>query len=154
MINSTLCYLEKDEKYLMLLRNKKKNDPNSNKYIGVGGKLEEKESPIDCAKREITEETGLIAQALDYRAVITFVSDKYPTEQMHLFTCKDFTGIQKQCDEGDLFWIDKAEVLKLPLWEGDKVFLKLMEEKSDFFSLKLVYLGDSLTESYLNGEKL
>lgn len=154
MINSTLCYLEKDEKYLMLLRNKKKNDPNSNKYIGVGGKLEEKESPIDCAKREIFEETGLIAQALDYRAVITFVSDKYPTEQMHLFTCKDFTGIQKQCDEGDLFWIDKAEVLKLPLWEGDKVFLKLMEEKSDFFSLKLVYLGDSLKESYLNGEKL
>ena len=154
MINSTLCYLEKDGKYLMLLRNKKKNDPNSNKYIGVGGKLEEKESPIDCAKREISEETGLIAQALDYRAVITFVSDKYPTEQMHLFTCKDFTGIQKQCDEGDLFWIDKAEVLKLPLWEGDKVFLKLMEEKSDFFSLKLVYLGDSLKESYLNGEKL
>lgn len=154
MINSTLCYLEKDEKYLMLLRNKKKNDPNSNKYIGVGGKLEEKESPIDCAKREISEETGLIAQALDYRAVITFVSDKYPTEQMHLFTCKDFTGIQKQCDEGDLFWIDKAEVLKLPLWEGDKVFLKLMEEKDDFFSLKLVYLGDSLKESYLNGEKL
>ena len=154
MINSTLCYLEKDEKYLMLLRNKKKNDPNSNKYIGVGGKLEEKESPIDCAKREIFEETGLIAQALDYRAVITFVSDKYPTEQMHLFTCKDFSGIQKQCDEGDLFWIDKAEVLKLPLWEGDKVFLKLMEEKSDFFSLKLVYLGDSLKESYLNGEKL
>ena len=153
MINSTLCYLEKDEKYLMLLRNKKKNDPNSNKYIGVGGKLEEKESPLDCAQREIFEETGFIANKLEYRAVITFVSDKYETEQMHLFCCNNFTGEQKNCDEGDLYWINKSEVINLPLWEGDKVFLKLMEERKDFFSLKLVYSGDSLKESYLDGEK-
>lgn len=154
MKNTTLCYLEKNGEYLMLLRNKKKNDPNSNKYIGVGGKIEEKESPIDCAKREILEETGLYADKLCYKALITFVSNEYETELMHLFTCKEFHGVQKSCDEGELFWIKKEKVPNLPLWEGDKVFLKLMEERNEFFSLKLVYCGEQLTEIHLNGEKI
>ena len=145
MKNTTLCYIEKDEKYLMLHRTKKDNDENHDKWIGVGGKFENGESPYDAARREIFEETGICAEKLNYRGIVTFVSDIYGTEYMHLFTCKDFHGnILAECNEGELRWIDKKDVYSLPIWEGDKIFFRLIEGERDFFSLKLVYEGDNL----------
>ena len=152
MRNSTLCYLERDGKYLMLHRVKKEKDINKDKWIGVGGGFEDKESPEDCAKREIFEETGLIAGKLEFRAIVTFVTDKYETEYMHLFTTEDFSGEMTECDEGELVWVPKEEVEKLPIWEGDKIFLKLIADPCPFFSLKLTYAGDSLTEAVLDGK--
>ena len=150
MFNTTLCYIEKDEKYLMLHRVKKKNDMNHDKWIGIGGKLEEGESPFDCARREILEETGLHADALSYRGIVTFVSDEFGTEYMHLFHTKQFSGeIRKDCDEGNLEWIDIDEVQNLPLWEGDKIFLELIRKDVPFFSLKLVYEGQNLVSHQL-----
>ena len=145
MKNTTLCYLEKDGCYLMLHRVKKENDENRDKWIGVGGKFEEGESPFDCAKREIFEETGLTAKKLLYRGIVTFVSDIYGTEYMHLFTCADYTGnLRSQCEEGILEWVKKKDIPSLPIWEGDKVFLQLLDSNSGFFSLKLIYKGESL----------
>ena len=141
MINSTLCYLERGDEYLMLHRVKKKDDMNHDKWIGVGGKFEDKESPEDCILRETYEETGLRLTEYRYRGLVTFVSDQYPTEYMHLFTCDNFSGkIKEDCDEGELLWIDKTELLSYNLWEGDKIFLNLIkDEGTPFFSLKLCY---------------
>ena len=152
MKNTSLCYIEKDGKYLMLHRTKKQNDENGGKWIGVGGKFNAGESPEDCIRREILEETGLFAQKLDYRAVITFVSDEWGTEYMHLFTCDSFCGeLTENCDEGELKWVDKKDVLKLCLWEGDKIFLKeLTRSDKSFFSLKLIYSKDTLINSEIN----
>ena len=145
MKNTTLCYIEKDGCYLMLHRTKKENDENKDKYIGIGGKFESGESPFDCIRREITEETSLIPEALRYRGIVTFVSDLYGTEYMHLFTCHTFSGtLNTTCSEGVLRWIKTDEIEKLPLWEGDKIFLKLLREDNPFFSLKLVYNGEDL----------
>ena len=153
MINTTLCYVEKDNKYLMLHRIKKQNDLNQDKWIGIGGKFETRESPEQCVRREAFEETGLTLGKLNYRGIITFISDKWPTEYMHLFVCTDFKGQLKDCDEGVLEWVDKQDVLKLPLWEGDKIFLKLIENpNTPFFSLRLEYIGDSLVRAILNDE--
>lgn len=150
MLNTTLCYIEQDGKYLMLHRVKKKNDMNHDKWIGIGGKLETGESPFDCARREITEETGLTALSLKYRGVITFVSDDYGTEYMHLFHTKDFEGeIKEVCDEGNLEWIEKERLRSLPLWEGDKIFLDLLDKSVPFFSLKLCYRMETLTSHTL-----
>lgn len=154
MKNTTLCYIEKDGKYLMLHRIKKENDVNRDKWIGIGGKFEDKESPEDCMLREAFEETGLTLYKPLYRGIVTFVSDKYETEWMHLFTANDFSGEIKECDEGVLEWIEKEKLYSLPLWEGDKIFLRLLEENVPFFSLKLSYEGDTLTEAVLNGEVL
>ena len=163
MKNTTLCYIEKDGAYLMLHRVKKENDENAGTWIGVGGHFEEGERPYDCAVREIYEETGLAAASMRYRGVVTFVSDVYETEQMHLFTVDDFVGEnafpryrgQKTdtvgCREGNLAWVAKDTVTTLPLWEGDRVFLSLLQRDEPFFSLKLVYRGDTLVGSYLNG---
>ena len=163
MKNTTLCYVEKNGAYLMLHRVKKKEDENAGKWIGVGGHFEEGESPFDCAVREIFEETGLVAARVDYRGVVTFVSNKYETEQMHLFTVPDFVGedafphyengyaVTESCAEGNLAWVKKADVPSLPLWEGDKVFLSLIDKGEPFFSLKLVYVGDDLVSASLNG---
>ncbi len=148
---TTLCYLEKDEQYLMLHRTKKEHDENRDKWIGIGGKFEDGESPEDCMKREVSEETGLTVTAFRYRGIVTFVSDVYPTEYMHLFTCTDWTGTQRECDEGELAWIDKKQLLSLPMWEGDRIFLKLLEGNAPFFSLKLVYRGEHLTDAVLDG---
>ena len=152
MINSTLCYLERGDAYLMLHRVKKKNDMNHDKWIGVGGKFEDQESPEDCILRECYEETGLTLTDYRYRGLVTFVSDEYPTEYMHLFTVTDWDGEQKVCDEGDLAWIKKEDLLSLPMWEGDKIFLKLLEEDAPFFSLKLCYEGSKLVHHELNGK--
>ena len=149
MKNTTLCYVEQDGKYLMLLRNKKKQDENAGKWIGVGGKFEEGESPQDCLLREVQEETGLRLTQYRFRGIVTFVSDRYETEYMHLFTAHCFEGELTACDEGELRWVEKDEVLSLPLWEGDREFLRLLREDAPFFSLKLVYQGDKLVSSTL-----
>lgn len=148
---TTLCYLRKDGRLLMMHRIKKKNDINHDKYIGVGGHLEHGESPEECIRREITEETGLIAGRLRLRGLITFVIDDMD-EYTFLYTSDDFTGAMKDCDEGELCWIPESEVYKLPLWEGDRIFFRLLEEDRAFFSLKLVYLHDRLTGAMLDGE--
>ena len=146
---TTLCYIENDNnEYLMLHRVKKENDMNKDKYLGVGGKFEENESPFDCIRREIKEETGLNAENLSYRGIVTFISDIYPCGYMHLFICDKYSGEIKKCDEGNLVWIKKEDIYNLPLWEGDKIFFKLLEEKRPFFSLKLTYKGDKL-EKYI-----
>lgn len=148
---TTLCYPERDGKYLMLHRTKKEHDENRDKWIGVGGKFEERESPEDCMRREVLEETGLDVTDFRYRGIVTFVSDIMSCEYMHLFTCTDWTGVQKECDEGDLEWIDKHHLLDLTMWEGDRIFLKLLEQEVPFFSLKLVYQGETLVSAALNG---
>lgn len=138
----------------MLHRVKKENDLNKDKWIGIGGKFEDKESPEDCLLREVKEETGLILEKYAYRGIVTFVSDKYPTEYMHLFTADKFTGFVKECDEGVLEWVDIPFVKGLPLWEGDKIFLDLIETDVPFFSLKLEYAGETLASAVLNGERI
>ena len=150
-VNSTLIYLERGDEYLMLHRTKKENDLNHDKWIGVGGKFEDGESPEDCALRETREETGLTLTRWRYRGLVTFVSDRYETEYMHLFTADGWTGTPKECDEGELAWIKKSELLKLRLWEGDKIFLRLLDTDEPFFSLKLKYEGDTLVLAQLNG---
>ena len=153
MRNSSLCYIEKDSKYLMLHRTKKKHDLNGGKWIGVGGGFEEGESPDECARREIKEETGLTVMSLSYRGIVTFVLGD-ETEYMHLFTSDDFCGTLSDCDEGDLEWVEKADVLSLELWRGDRIFLKLLEEGRPFFSLKLVYDCDELCGAVLDGKEI
>ena len=152
MKQTTLCYLERGDEYLMLHRTKKKNDENHDKWIGVGGKFEANESPEDCMRREIFEETGLTVTDYRYRGIVTFVSDIYETEYMHLFTVTNWTGEARECDEGELAWIKKQKLFDLTLWQGDRIFLKLLEEDVPFFSLKLTYRGDELIEAVLNGK--
>ncbi len=150
MKQTTLCYIEKDGAYLMMHRVKKQNDENKDKWVGIGGKLEAGESPFDCARREIAEETGIIPNDLRYRGIITFVSDLYGTEYMHLFTADGYTGtLAATCDEGNLEWVEKARIHTLPIWEGDKIFLSLLDTEPRFFSLKLTYKGDTLIDSVL-----
>ena len=154
MKNTSLCYIEQGDSYLMLHRVKKVNDENHDKWIGIGGKFEEAESPEDCMRREMLEETGLTPQKWQYRGLVTFVSDEWGTEYMHLFKCTEFTGEIRDCDEGVLEWIGKDKLLSLPIWEGDKIFLRLLDTDCPFFSLKLCYSGDKLTGAVLNGEDI
>lgn len=154
MINTTLCYIENDGKYLMLHRVKKVNDLNQDKWIGIGGKFEDRESPEECILRETLEETGLTLKSLEYRGILTFVSDKWPTEYIHLFYSNYFSGNLTKCDEGNLEWVEIEKVYKLPLWQGDKIFLRLIEEKAPFFSLKLEYQGENLVNAVLNNKKI
>ena len=152
MINSTLCYLERGDEYLMLHRVKKQHDLNHDKWIGVGGKFEQGESPEECVLRETREETGLTLTDYRYRGIVTFVSDQAPTEYMHLFTASGWQGAPHECDEGELCWIKKTELLSLPMWEGDRIFLRLLDSGAPFFSLKLSYEGERLVQAVLNGE--
>ena len=150
MKNTTLCYIEKDNKYLMIHRVKKAKDINKDKWVGVGGKFEERETPFDCVRREILEETGLTVGKLNYRGLVTFVSNEFGTEYMHLFHTDEFTGeLTRDCNEGNLEWVDKDEIINLPLWEGDKIFLELLRKNVPFFSLKLVYEGQNLVSHTL-----
>lgn len=146
MRNTTLCYIEKDGCYLMLLRNKKEVDENKGKWIGVGGKFEEGESPEECLLRETREETGLTLLSYKLRAIVTFVSDEWGCEYMHLFTADQFEGELTPCNEGELRWIPKNQILDLNLWEGDRPFLKLLFEDGPFFTMKLCYQGDELID--------
>ena len=139
----------------MLHRVKKKNDVNYDKWIGVGGKFEDGESPEDCLLREVREETGLTLTRYRFRAVVTFVAEGYETEYMHLYTADGYTGTLSDCDEGNLEWVPKSRVNDLPIWEGDKLFFRLIEAPdSPFFSLKLVYRGDTLVQAVLDGKEL
>jgi 8-oxo-dGTP diphosphatase len=154
MENTTLVYLERDGKYLMLHRVLEENDINRDKWLGVGGHFEEGESPYECAIREVFEETGYVLAEARYRAVITFVADVCESEQMHLFTSSAFLGEPIPCNEGVLEWVDKEKIPTLPMWEGDILFITLLEKRSDFFSLKLVYEKDKLIEAVLDGVPL
>ena len=151
---TTLCYPEHNGRYLMLHRTKKEHDENRDKWIGVGGKFEMGESPEDCVKREVLEETGLTLTSYRYRGIVTFVSNEYGTEYMHLFTASDWTGNLKDCDEGELAWIDKQHLFDLTLWEGDRIFLRLLDSDVPFFSLKLQYVGEKLVSAELDGKEI
>ena len=152
---STLCYIEKDGKYLMLHRNVKKNDVNEGKWIGVGGHFEADESPEECLLREVKEETGYTLTSYQFRALVTFVSGNGVTEYMSLFTADGFEGEPIPCDEGELAWVEIDKIDELNLWEGDRIFHRLLLESKDFFSLKLVYDGhDKLTFAALNGKPM
>lgn len=150
---TTLCYIEKDNSYLMMHRVKKEKDINRDKWIGVGGHFEADESPEECLCREVTEETGLTLNSWKLRGIITFISDEWQTEYMFLYTSDDFCGDIKECDEGVLEWVDKADVYELPIWEGDKIFFKLLETASEVFTLKLRYEGNMLLEAVQDGTR-
>lgn len=155
MKNTTLCYIENERgDYLMLHRVKKENDCNRDKWIGVGGKFEGGESPEECVLRETLEETGLTLTDWRYRGIVTFVSDRWETEYMHLFTATGWTGRLHECDEGVLEWVSREQFRGLPQWEGDRIFLRLIEEDAPFFSLKLRYEGEHLAYAALNGKEL
>ncbi len=152
---STLCYIEKDGKYLMLHRIKKKNDVNKDKWIGVGGHFEADETPEECVVREVKEETGYTLTSYKYRGLVTFISGNGVTEYMSLFTADGFEGEEILCNEGTLEWVDKDKVNDLNIWEGDKIFFTLLNQGGPFFSLKLVYDGgDKLVEVALDGKNL
>ena len=155
MRNTSLCYIERDGQYLLLHRTRKAVDENKDKWIGIGGKFEEGESPEDCMLREVREETGLRLLSWRSRGIVSFVSDEWGTEYMHLFTGDAWEGeLRADCAEGELAWVGKDELLELPIWEGDKLFLRLLREEAPFFSLKLCYQGDSLVSAVLNGQAL
>ena len=150
MILSTLCYIEKNNKYLMLHRTKKENDINKDKWLGIGGKFEEGESPEECIIREVKEETGLILKSYKLRCIVTYTSNKWETEYIYVFTSNDFTGEQIECDEGDLQWIDKNEVIKLNTWEGDRIFAEKIQKDNTFFTVKFIYDEEKLVKYSLN----
>ena len=151
---STLCYIEKDNKYLMLHRIVKKNDVNKDKWIGVGGHFEQGESPEECLLREVKEETGLDLLSYRFRGIVTFIASGWETEYMCLYTADRCEGGMISCNEGVLEWVDKEKLLDLNLWEGDKIFLKLLNEDVPFFSLKLQYEGNELVQAYLDGKDI
>lgn len=147
---TTLCYIEKDKSYLMLHRITKKNDINHDKWIGVGGHFEHHESPEDCLLREVKEETGLTLKDFKFRAIVTFIADDEPAEYMCLYTSNNFTGELIDCNEGKLEWVPFKKIETLELWQGDKIFLRLLQKEVPFFSLKLVYKNGNLIEKELN----
>ena len=151
---STLCYIEQDGKYLMLHRTVKENDVNKDKWIGVGGHFEYGESPEECLLREVKEETGYRLTSWRYRGVVTFVYGEDTVEYMSLYTADGFEGDPVECDEGELEWVDKKDIAALELWEGDKIFFRLLDMGREFFSLKLVYRGEALVCAELDGERI
>ena len=154
MKNTTLCYIEKDGCYLMMHRIKKKADVNEGKWIGVGGHVENGETPDECFFREVSEETGLTLHSLRLRGIVTFISSEWEDEVMFLYTSDDFSGTLIECNEGDLAFIPVDRILSLPLWEGDRIFLRELMEDAPFFTLKLKYQGDTLIESVLDRSPL
>lgn len=151
---TTLCYIEKDDCYLLLHRVKKQQDINKDKWIGIGGHFEAKESPEDCLLREVKEETGLTLKSYRFRGIVTFMTDTYETEYMCLYTADVFEGELIECNEGTLEWVPKSKLDQLNLWEGDYIFLRLLEKQEAFFSLKLCYEGDKLVQAVLDGKEL
>ena len=154
MLLTTLCYLEQDDKYLMLHRISKKNDVNKDKWIGIGGKFEFGESPEDCLLREAKEETGYTLTSYRLRGIVTFLFNNEEAEYMFLYTADGFEGEPIPCNEGTLEWVPKSEIDSLNLWEGDKIFFRLLEENAPFFSLKLKYHDNDLEEAVLDGRPI
>lgn len=154
MIHSVLCYVTRGQDVLMLHRIKKEKDINKDKWIGIGGKLEENESPDECLLREAKEETGLTLTDWKCRGIVTFLNDRYEGEYMYLFTADSFTGEMTDCDEGQLQWVSRSFLDRLPKWEGDQIFLDLLWQDAPFFLLTLRYRGESLEEAILNGKKI
>lgn len=154
LLQTTLCYLERDGCYLMLHRIKKEKDVNRDKWIGVGGKFEPGEDALQCVMREVREETGFEMQQPLYRGMVDFYCPPWEPERMHLYTCTRFSGTLADCDEGVLEWVPKAEVLSLPIWEGDKIFFALLNQDAPFFHLELYYQGDHLEKAVLDGVTL
>lgn len=150
MILSTLCYIENEGKYLMLHRTKKKNDINKDKWLGIGGKFEDGESPEECIIREVNEETGLTLNSIKLRCIVTYVSTNWETEYMYVFISKNFTGELIDCNEGDLQWIEKEKVTELNTWEGDKIFVEKIQNDDSFFTIKFNYDGEKLIKYDLN----
>ncbi len=154
MRNTTLCYIKKNGKYLLMHRIKKENDLNRDKWIGIGGKFEDKESPEQCNRREVFEETGLTLNSAEYKGIITFVSDIWETEYMHLFTSSDFSGtVKSDCDEGVLEWVNEDKLLSFPTWSGDRIFLEKLDS-DEFFSLRLEYRGETLISAIFNDKEI
>jgi 8-oxo-dGTP diphosphatase len=151
---TTLCYIENENKYLMLHRISKKNDVNKDKWIGIGGHFEQNESPEECLLREVKEETGLTLNSYRFRGILTFICDNWQTEYICLYTSNDFTGELIACNEGTLEWVDKDKLNTLNLWEGDELFLNLLVTDEPFFSMKLIYQGNQLVGAWKNGEKI
>lgn len=152
---TTLCYIEQDEKYLMLHRVSKAKDINKDKWIGVGGHFEEGESPEECLLREVREETGLTLTSYQFRGIVTFSSESQQTEYMCLYTADAFEGRLTKCDEGTLKWIHKKDIADLNLWDGDRLFFELLEKGIPFFSLKLCYRAEgTLYRAVLNGKEV
>ena len=154
MHNSTLCYITRGDDVLMLHRVKKKNDINKDKWIGIGGKFEDQESPDECILREAKEETGLTLTSWRCRGVVTFLNTGCDGEYMYLFTADGWEGNMKECDEGDLQWVSREFLYSLPMWEGDRIFLDLLWQDAPFFLLTLRYDGDQLTEAVLDGKRI
>ena len=146
MLNTTLCYIEKDNKYLMLHRVKKVNDLNHDKWVGIGGKFMENETPDECLLREVKEETGLTLTEYRLRGIVTFLSDKWEGEYMYLYTATDYTGEMIECDEGNLEWVPVDKVCDLPIWEGDKLFFNELINGKSFFTMMLKYEGERLID--------
>jgi len=151
-IMTTLCYIERDDKYLMLHRTKKENDLSKDLWLGVGGKFEGDESPTQCLLREVKEETGLTLTDFKFRGLVTFVCSECETEYMCLYTSDKFEGEIIDCSEGELEWVDKRAVYDLPIWEGDKLFFRALDERDDFFDIKCVYEGKTLVEALMDGK--
>lgn len=154
LLQTTLCYLERDGCYLMLHRIKKEKDVNRDKWVGVGGKFEPGEDALACVLREVREETGLTMTAPRYRGIVDFYCPPWPAERMHLYTCTEFTGCLGDCDEGTLEWVPIEEVCGLPIWQGDKIFFDLLRRGAPFFHLALHYQGDALQRAVLDGTPL
>lgn len=154
MHNSTLCYVIRGDQVLMLHRVKKKNDVNKDKWIGIGGKFEAEESPDECLLRECREETGLRLTSWQCRGVVTFLQEGGEGEYMYLFTAEEFEGNLHDCPEGDLQWVSREFLYRLPMWEGDRIFLDLLWRNAPFFLLTLRYRGEVLAQAVLNGEEI
>ena len=154
MHNSTLCYVIRGDQVLMLHRVKKQNDVNKDKWIGIGGKFEAEESPDECLLRECREETGLRLTSWQCRGVVTFLQEGGEGEYMYLFTAEEFEGNLHDCPEGDLQWVSREFLYRLPMWEGDRIFLDLLWRNAPFFLLTLRYRGEVLTQAVLNGEEI
>lgn len=148
-MDTVTCYIEKDDKWLMLYRNKKKNDINENKWIGVGGHIEENESPEEALVREIKEETNL--DLIDYKLLgIIYFKYKGINEKMYVYKSDKYSGELSECNEGTLKFIDKKDILSLNLWEGDRIFINNIFD-DEYFEYIMEYNDDS---TLLNVKKL